>query len=621
VSQDDSGRGSRRLSPIDRNSIDKRPEHGDSLVMMMAFAALFRLPPEDLTAPTSLPTEPAAARQWLDSLPRTNLGHSSRALFQAVTELNRVTLAPHQRLELLEQLRPVVHFICQGLSRHYLGQPLALPDQPLKVAQLAHTLLEGLTQGYVRVALQIQQQPRGSGFRTPAQALATVLHRALSDTSLNLLRDFQLYRDPRRSTWARLHRLASWAQRQQLDAVSVADPLGGSGTLRAAYIRALLLGSAHTYQLRQDEIARLWQRLPAWTSLASLTAAGSSDGLLVDPRSDEGPRRPELISVPIDAGWLCLDTSAVCAQLATELEADTTTALDQLSSEALTLVQQAWQRSLRRHQERQPCSVTVEVALGLAAAHHFISGEADFDLLLSLSGHQRLQPAQRNPFLKQSGSPVPQRPRDVWDSAYQTRFKAEAVEAIDYQVRSHHQQQSKQQARYQAVEATTVNTSAGGYCLQWNGHAAPVKTGEIIAIREKDHKIWRVGVVRWVRLDQTGPQWGVELLSPTATAYGGRVIHKSGPPGDYLRVLVLPAMPELRLPPTLITPRLPFRVGQKVQLAVRDDEARVQLTRRLRAAAGFSQFEFSRLGGVSVSQQSEPEQAPGSSFDSLWEIL
>lgn len=588
--------------------------------MITAFPALFRLPPMRLAAPTACPTDPAALQRWLESLPKTHLGQSTRALFQATTELNQVPLPPAQRLRVLELLRPAIHFVCDGLSRHYLGQPLALPEQPLKVAELAHTLLEALTQGYVRIALEVRQQPRQSGFKEPAPVIASALHRALTDTALNLLRDLQLYRDPHPQTWARLHQLASFARSEQLATLALADRQAGDGTLQAAYLRVLLLGSAHTYQLRQDEIVRLYARLADWVAHAPLVAGGGKNGLLVDPASDHGPHPAALVQAAAGPDWLSIDTAPLCAYLTDELKRDNHTPLDQLSNETVALVCQAWQRSLQRHHERQPVDGVLQVSIGLTAAHHFIGGEVDFQLLLSLGGHQRLQPIQENPFLKRSISPAqPPRTRDVWDSPYQAGFKTEAVEAIDYQVRSHHQ--NAQQSRYHALDLALVNASAGGYCLRWTGDPTQVKTGEIVAIRERGHKSWRVGTVRWVRLGQTGPQLGVELLSPTATAYGARVINKSGPPGDYLRVLVLPAMPELGLPPSLITPRLPFRVGQKIQLTLRDDEARIQLTRRLRATAAFSQFEFNRLGGAAFRERGAPGQPTGSGFDGIWETL
>ena len=87
-------------------------------------------------------------------------GQSTRALYTAITELNHVRLTPGRRLELLERLRPAIEFVASGLRRHYLGQPVPLPEQAKKVAQLAHELFSQLATGYALVA-QLMRSAEG----------------------------------------------------------------------------------------------------------------------------------------------------------------------------------------------------------------------------------------------------------------------------------------------------------------------------------------------------------------------------------------------------------------------------------------------------------------------------
>ena len=75
---------------------------------------------------------------WLAQLPKANLGQTTRLLYQAVTELNRVRVLPERRLVLLDLLRSPIYFVTRALEKHYLNQPIALPEQAQKVHTHQH---------------------------------------------------------------------------------------------------------------------------------------------------------------------------------------------------------------------------------------------------------------------------------------------------------------------------------------------------------------------------------------------------------------------------------------------------------------------------------------------------
>jgi hypothetical protein len=100
------------------------------------------------------------------------------------------------------------------------------------------------------------------------------------------------------------------------------------------------------------------------------------------------------------------------------------------------------------------------------------------------------------------------------------------------------------------------------------------------------------------------------------------MINKTGPQGDYQRVLVLPEVKQIGQPTTLIAPRLPFRVGQKVSLMQHNKETRVQLTRKFASTASFNQFEFRSLNTTTPETKPDPAaDKPDSGFDILWDSL
>lgn len=593
--------------------------------MTSALIARFATPPQDLAAPSLFAANCDALSAWLETLPKTNLGQTTRSLYHAVTELNRVRLTPVLRLQLLEILRPAIYYVANGLRRHYLNQPIVLPEQPHKVAELTHVLYEQLATGYVLVAVHVTEQGRQSGFSQPQQALATAAHRGMVEHSQNLLRDCQLYRAAHPGCWRTLHRLAALAREHGVDNVAVADDQNGDSTLESVYLRALLLGTAKTNQLRQDDMSKIFRHLLEWSSLATLTAPAQAL-LLFDADGDDGPVYSEFAGAG-GASWCGLKTEALAGQLLLRREQiDASLGGDSdLGSDLLGHLVLTWSTASTRSFLRMEVHERVDIALGLTAAHHFSAGEVDFSLLLS-SDHELLAGEEENPFLRRAQLSGGAQQRDVWDSAYMAKAGVTRIslETIDYHIREQHQKTNeKDRDKFRSHAVDRVNISPGGLCIKWPpDDASQIRTGEIVGIREPSHQNWSIGAVRWVRLLDAGPQLGIELLSPTAAPYGARVLAKSGAQGDYLRVLLLPEIKQTGQPTTVITPRLPFRTGQKVSLLHRDKETRIQLTRKIASTAAFSQFEFRRLSGLAASAKpGADDPARDTGFDSLWDNL
>jgi hypothetical protein len=600
--------------------------------MTSAFAAKLHLPPQDLDAPSLFAPNSDALKKWLETLPKTNLGQTTRALYNAVTELNRVRLSPMLRLQLLEALRPMIHFAAAGLRRHYLNQPMQLPEQPQKVAQLAHVLHEQLAVGYTLAATHISALGKASGLNASQQtaAIGTAIHRALAEHSQNLLRDLLLYRNPHPSCWFNIHQLARFAQDAGVFATVIADPQGGDSSIENAYLRALLIGSARTNQLRQEHLTAVFEHALSWAAAASLGDADQGI-LVVDENSDDGPIYREYVAVSDEPGWRGLNTAYLARELEGQRQLAEADALGdaQLSPELLAHLVQTWSSPGTREFLRTAVNEPVEISIGLTATHHFVAGELDFNLLLSDDGHQRLALQDENPFLRPRQSQVtPAARKDIWDSPYsaQAGIVNVSLEILEYEMREQHQRTSttREREKFRSEAVKRINISPGGLCITWPPQSKVLlRTGEIVGVRENAGQNWSIGVIRWGRLTDDGPRLGIELLSPTGVPYGARVINKTGEPGEYLRVLVLPEVKQIGQPTTLIAPRLPFRVGQKVSLMRRNKETRVQLTRKFAATASFNQFEFRRLSTA----QAEPKPSAGktsatdSGFDNLWDSL
>lgn len=134
--------------------------------------------PEQKTASLSFcQTSPKAFRDWVNQLPMANIGEASRQLYHAIIELNHLFIAPQQRLQLLELIRPKIHFVCSELSRHYLGLAVALPEKQRKVANLSQALQLHAASGY---KLCVHEFLDNGGLDKNRKAVATAIHRATS---------------------------------------------------------------------------------------------------------------------------------------------------------------------------------------------------------------------------------------------------------------------------------------------------------------------------------------------------------------------------------------------------------------------------------------------------------
>jgi cyclic-di-GMP-binding protein len=598
--------------------------------MISTLIEILHLPQQDLAGPTLFGADAESMTMWLAGLPKSNLGQTARAVHQAITELNRVALAPTLRAQLLEIIRPAIHYAGAGLRRHYLNQPIVLPEQAHKVARLAHVLHEQLAIGYTLVAIGAEIPGRQSGFGQAA--FATSLHRGIAEHTLNLLRDYQLYRNPHAGCWRAIHQLAAVARSEGVDGIVVADQQSGNCTVQAAYLRALLLGSAKSTQLRQDDLAKIFQHAGGWAALVTLAQDEGNVLVLVDPNSDDGPiyrhfARPE-------ANWLGLDTSQLARHLIEQAHCAEEAAFGEqpLSVELLAHLSHNWGTATTRAFQRMDVNEPIDVVLGLNTAHFLLAGEQELGALLGTAPaiETTLTLEDENPFLRphmHGRAPQPAA-KDVWDStsSANARLASLPTDSIDTKVREEARKaQEKEREKYRLYAVERVNVSAGGLCIAWPANEpVQVRTGELVGLRESQGQAWSIGVIRWLRSTQGGPQLGVELLSPGAEAFGARVIHKTGPQGDYQRALLLPEVKQTGQPSTLLLPRLPFRAGQKVSLLCRDRETRVHLVRKIMSTPNFNLFEFRQLDSAPTEPETTSiafDRGGAAAFENLWDNL
>jgi len=149
----------------------------------------------------------------------------------------------------------------------------------------------------------------------------------------------------------------------------------------------------------------------------------------------------------------------------------------------------------------------------------------------------------------------------------------------------------------------TVNESAGGYCINWQGLNAPkIKIGEVIGIQSASNSHqFSIGISRWMKnVPGQGLLLGMQVIASASRAI--LVHHLEGVQisDRPCKGLLLPEVRSSGQPATLILPTLPFRSGSLVMINDGREERKATLGRLLESTGAFAHFEFryqARPGG------------------------
>lgn len=573
-------------------------------------------------------------KRWVASLPKANLGETARLLYQAMQELNQLRTAASNRMQLLEVLRPEIHFVCRQLERYFVNQPIVLSERPRKVASLCQALQNHLAVGYKLIAVEVLPQTG----RDRVQLLTISLQRAIHSLCAVLVRSTQLYNPTPDGLWLELHQLHGIAVEQGMHRTQVRDDLAYHTkglSAEQSYIVALMLGSARCNQMRQQNIAQLAHVLEPWSALVRLQSAQHASSLFgVSSRVDGPPRYRSMFKPEELTNLLGIDPHGLVQAIQAHLQRPAGSPPDErlavpesLSIDMMQHVASAWGDVAERSFQRTAAQGQVSLCIGMSALHYNLSGQRPFSELLK-------HPAAERSAVYKLNNAAP----DVWATAFDAQSlvdedgllpsdKIEFVRPVGaFQVEESTKPAEK---AYPTYEVQMVNHSPGGFCLSWPEDVpTQLQAGELLGLQDGTSENWSVAVVRWVRqVRGGGTQMGVELIAPYAQPCGLRLLRKVDQSSEYLRALLLPEISVISRPATLIVPRLPFQEGQKVQINQSGDEHRAMLNRRQTGSSSYNQFEYQLVGQPPAPQETSvtapgTQTSPGAEdFDSLWKSL
>jgi cyclic-di-GMP-binding protein len=580
------------------------------------------VPDSTVAAFSACETTPGALADWVAQLPMAHTAEAAQQLLKTATEVARLSADPSSRFNFLEIIRAPAHYICTRLDRNAAGGSTSGEGH----AQLAQSLQNELALGYKVVI----QNALADGELTGSQRdlVGHASHRALADLSFALRRTYEFYTDPPRRVWYELNQLYALAEELGLANSAYADDQSRSAaqlTIADVYLRIAMLAVAKPNQLRQKDLSAVYHALEHWTPRLSIGAPTDDTLFVVDLDADAPPSYREIGSHTgellrgIRTDVLVYELEAYLTEMASDVPVP-----DYVSAELLRHLAHAWGVMKKRSFRRSHSSGPMKICIGLRTLHYYISGGVDFADQLGTT--EALLRREINPFIQTEEQPAQKKTAkagDVWDGAFDLRGaripenpNIEDPGRILLTPRRTQPRAAGVETNFPCYDTQIVDTSPSGYCVRWEAPLPPnLQTGELLAVRERDDARWCIAVSRWIRHSDEETLLGLELLAPRAIPVAVRLLQKRGSSTEYNRGVLLPALEAIGQPAMLITPRLPFRESQKVQIRRHSIQATGQLMRRVRMTESFTQFTFRMLDGYLESTQIDLN------MESLWDMI
>lgn len=250
-------------------------------------------------------TDAASCRDWIGGIVTEQVHQTQALLLRQLNLLNRYALPATERYAILDLLRESVHAANEDGALRFTARPLPLTPPEQAAFDTCQTLWQALEIGYLHCLQKFTGSASGpssdsgsnhANSRRIAQAAARVLS-CLSASYIDACRAAVL---PPPGFWARLHRIHHLLEQLQLTQLGIDDPQRESHasdapftlatsatpvtstasvplTATSLYVEPLLLAAAHPLELDPAQLSQVvyWSRL--WAHKVTLLAAPPDD--------------------------------------------------------------------------------------------------------------------------------------------------------------------------------------------------------------------------------------------------------------------------------------------------------------------------------------------------------
>ena len=491
-------------------------------------------------------TDAKSCAAWLHTVPLINVAPSHGRLLGQLEELNCFEVESTERLRILELLIEPTAFVQLEHAKKYTGKPVPLAKQEREVFHNVLALWDALSLGYQHCLNSIAEgNPALSGQR------ALVCERALWCTGQRLAEHHKSCQELSGEDWKLLHRIFSIAEGYGVLDKEVIEPAhkARKTTCLQTYVHTLLLHLASDpseQSPKQIAIVSRWLERLAQKVRIGRNPPASEPGMVPLALDITAGRPPvhKLLSGE-SVRFLELDELAknIRSRVALLQKGDVPEALglgDDISATAaeqlLLLVHRLWcEEPKARASTRRAVMTKAQLCAGLPAMHYYISGKPF---------HQPVETKELT--------------------------KAQREEIATFGRISTRQDDEHSSLRGFAIETWTIREeSLGGLRIERSddGGKGRFVQQQLIAVRPADAKNFMLGIVRWLSVsDDFDLRTGVRILPGVVQCVAVRGTGLNAMAEKYVQALLLPGVPALQSPATLIVPPGWYRPKRTVEV-------------------------------------------------------
>ncbi|MGB5468597.1 MAG: hypothetical protein WBM84_21215 [Sedimenticolaceae bacterium] len=587
---------------------------------------------------------------WFKSLPMANVGETARQVFSTLVEFNRIEIPDLLRAKTVEKFRPPVEYITTNLQKYYVDVGLPLSSKGWKTASLARELQKELAISYKII---VERMISGDSADFDRRLLVIALHRALYYLGQTLLQHALVYSTWPEGIWREINFLYSYASQNSIHLIPVRPDDGKSRvstTIEDIFKSLMLFASATPHRLRQSHARLLFNHLQDWSQFTTILTkddGGTSLGRFnVDLWTDSAPMHNSLRTPLPGKRMAVLDVRELLKRLRSDFEEapwDSRGSLQSgspvLTRPLLRLLILAWSRPPDRRFVRTRLNFDLHVVAGLHAIHGNLQADDQAPYSTTRTALFRLEEsdppngAPRRKVTWSSGSleNVSLTPLDkefVNDSMFNDSYLTDdRGKNIGSSLKDFGEAATPPAKEEEAVRhaVKTINESAGGYCIRWQGDDLPrVKIGELIGVESPtDRRRYGLGVIRWMtqQADRT-LDLGLEVVSTRCEAAEVREPGKQSLRNRipaYKCLVINDTDPSSNATASLVMNALNLATGIDLLLSIGGTERLIRLTKVVEFSSAFARyhFEFVKSEEETPADGSRPEDE----FSELWNSL
>lgn len=515
--------------------------------------------PEPITGhPISVETNPRAVKAWLVSLPPAQTAETARAIFDALTTLNRFRLDADPRLKLLEHYQVAIDMLDGPLETIYSSAAAPVKEKARQAATLARNLQLELANGY-KLALTERLAAR---FSFGKRDVPELIYRLMQVYLKLLWVCSKSYSPMPAGVWQECHSLFHYAiQHKLIDGPEGAEH--SSKTIAGCYKQILLLALVDPYRFHPIEHEKIRDLIRNYGASAQFQPLGQvvhpAGFFLIRLDQDSPPvflgHKPQEVDA---SNAILLDTMDMAKLLNKALhsvEQKLPSAGDRAKAQAwielLRRVTRQWSIAPKRTFQRIRANSRVQMMGGLRMTAFYLNGAQPLFQPLVLDGSEEMP--ENPPTLQGSQYGPP----DHWQ---------------------------------------LLNESPGGFALRLKPipQNGVYRVGDVVGLRSHEDDAWMVACVRWLQTAPDGEalEIGIQVLAPHGAAAMLRpTISHSGT--RFQPSLLLPELAAVKQPALIVAPRGTFSPLRELAIYTEEGEQLVRAVRLHEQAVGFDLFEYS----------------------------